>query len=246
MRIKSRVENIDYSDTQHFFENRIKRFNSDNPYSLTMYQDNNPELVKKRNQAEVKRLLPLLKLDAESKVLDIACGIGRWSDAIDAEIKEYVGIDFCQSFIDLANERNTKANRFFYNAHSTDVADCLRAHGKGRYNRAIIVGGLMYLNDEDVQKTLEQIEMVAEKETILCIREPIGINERLTLKEHFSEELGDTYNAVYRTRDEIFDYLNRIFISAGYVMKEEDFLFHNTDLSNRKETAQYYFLLERK
>ena len=88
--------------------------------------------------------------------------------------------------------------------------------------------------------------MVAEKETILCIREPIGINERLTLKEHFSEELGDTYNAVYRTRDEIFDYLNRIFISAGYVMKEEDFLFHNTDLSNRKETAQYYFLLERK
>lgn len=246
MRIKSKVENIDYSDTQHFFENRMKRYNLESPYSLTMYQDNNPELVKNRNEAEVKRLLPLLNLDAQSKILDVACGIGRWSDAIDAEIKEYVGIDFCQPFVDLANKRNTKPNRFFYNAHSTDVANCLKAHGKGSYNRVIIVGGLMYLNDEDVQKTLEQIELVTEQNAILCIREPIGINERLTLKEHFSEELGDTYNAVYRTRDEIFDYLDRILISSGYVMKEEDYLFYNADLSNRKETAQYYFLLERK
>ena len=95
MRLKGGHEEINYDATQAFFNNRAGKYNKDNPYSVTMYQDNNPELVKRRNAKEVEKLLPLLKLDKKSKVLDIACGIGRWSDAITTEIDKYCGIDFC-------------------------------------------------------------------------------------------------------------------------------------------------------
>ena len=106
MRIKSLKESLSYSEVQQFFKKRMTKYRCDNPYSLTMYQDNNPELVKERNVKEVSVLLPELELCKDSKVLDIARGIGRWSDAINDEICEYCGIDFCDDFINLAKERN--------------------------------------------------------------------------------------------------------------------------------------------
>lgn len=105
MRLKGDKIDISYNETQQFFNKRALKYNTDNPYSVAMYQDNNPELVKSRNRAETDKLLPLLKLDNASKVLDVACGIGRWSDAIITEIKEYCGINFSEDLIKIAIDR---------------------------------------------------------------------------------------------------------------------------------------------
>jgi SAM-dependent methyltransferase len=246
MRILKANENISYVKTQEFFRRRIDKYNSDNPYSLTMYQDNHPELVRKRNEKEVSTLLPKLKLDESSKILDVACGIGRWSDAINIKIKKYCGVDFCEDFILLANKRNKdKANRHFYVSKSDDVALCLNKNNEGRFNRILLVGCLVYLNDVDVAQTLDGIESACEENTIICIREPIGLNERLTLKEHFSEELGDCYNAIYRTRNELVNFFENTLINKGFRIEEERLLFEDQALNNRKETAQYYFILKR-
>ena len=99
MRIKEKVANIDYSETRQFFKNRAQKFQEDNPYSVTMYQDNNKELVQERNKKEVGRILPMLQLDERSRVLDIACGIGRWADALPGNIAEYCGVDFSSELI---------------------------------------------------------------------------------------------------------------------------------------------------
>ena len=40
--------------------------------------------------------------------LDLACGIGRWADALEIDVAEYCGVDFSQSLINLAKERNQK------------------------------------------------------------------------------------------------------------------------------------------
>lgn len=246
MRLKGGHEEINYDATQAFFNNRAGKFNKNNPYSVTMYQDNNPELVKQRNAKEVEKLLPLLQLDRKSKVLDIACGIGRWSDAITMEIDKYCGIDFCEDFIIKARELNEdKPNRFFLVGKSNEISDCLLNNKwEDKFNRVLLVGALMYLNDQDVDCTLEQIGQAVDDNAIVVIREPIGIEERLTLKEHFSDELNDNYNAIYRTRDEIMTFLNKNLLKQGFMVKEEAFLFEDS-LNNRKETAQYYFVLER-
>lgn len=246
MRIKSEKQNINYGDTQAFFNRRAQKYKAENPYSVTMYQDDNPNLVIARNEKEVHKLLPLLEMNEDSKILDVACGIGRWSDAITTEIKEYCGIDFCQGLIELARVRNfEKTNRNFFVAKSVEVEKCLKNNGSRKYNRILLMGCLIYLNDTDVQSTLEQIERVTDPHTIVCIREPIGIKERLTLKREFSHELKDEYNAIYRTRDEIFQMLQQVFIENGYHISDEGFLFEEEDLNNRNETSQYYFILKR-
>lgn len=247
MRIKNKKEDISYTKTRLFFEKRVKKFKNDNPYSVTMYQDGNPELVKARNKRETQKLLPLLALDKASRVLDVACGIGRWSDAMGDEIGQYCGIDFCEGLIELAKERNAgRENRHFYVGRSEELDRVLSTNGEEGFNRILLVGALMYLNDVDVLRTMQAILSVSAENSMICIREPIGIRERLTLKDQFSEELADQYNAIYRTREELLSMFSETLGQAGYSLVEEAFLFEEAALNNRKETSQYYFIFQRK
>lgn len=245
MRIKEQVTDIDYTETKKFFTKRAEKFQESNPYSVTMYQDNNPELVKERNKAETEKLCPKLQLSEKSRVLDIACGIGRWADAIEVGIDEYCGIDFSGELIEIANRRNKKDNFSFYEGSISEIDKVLLKNGKEKYNTVLMVGILMYLNDHDLFLTLQATEKACEEHAAVCIREPIGISERLTLKDFFSEELQDNYNAIYRTREEIQKFLQKTFLEKGFSIAEEGFLFDEDALNNRKETAQYYYVLRR-
>lgn len=246
MRVKKDIIEINYHETKDFFQKRIKKFNDKSPYSLTMYQDKNPDLVKKRDEKEKGKLLPLLKINHNSKILDIACGIGRWSDAICTDISEYCGIDFCEEFIEIAKDRNCLLNnRFFYVGSTKDIENILLANNKGKYNCILLMGILIYLNDEDIKNTMLQIENVCENHAIICIREPIGANDRLTLKNNFSEELEANYNAIYRTKEELMRYFEKYLLTKGFHLNESSYLFDKDELNNRKETVQYYFIFER-
>lgn len=246
MRLKGEKVEINYNETQQFFKKRAQKYNTDNPYSVTMYQDNNPELVKSRNRAETEKLLPLLKLDNTSKVLDVACGIGRWSDAITTYIGEYCGIDFSDELIKIARDRNKENHtRKFLVGAANNVENVLKEYGCGKYNRILLMGILIYLNDEEVKETFCQIEHLCEQKSLICIREPIGVTERLTLKGFYSEELNDSYSAIYRTRDEIEQIIDDLLVEKGFKILQEGFLFSEERLNNRKETEQYYYLIGR-
>lgn len=244
-RIRKNIVDIDYRQTLQFFNKRVGKYQEENPYSVTMYQDDHPALVEKRNKAEMEKLLPLLRLDTESKVLDLACGIGRWSDAITMQIKEYCGLDFSENMIGLARERSHQENRSFYVGAVNDLKNVLEANQKGKFNRILLIGILMYINDRDLMAIMKQLTEVAEEHSIICIRDPLGIDERLTLKEFYSEELKDNYNVIYRTRDEVMQVFEKTLLQAGFKVTQSEFLFSEDELNNRKETAQYYFIMER-
>ncbi|MGN1416109.1 MAG: class I SAM-dependent methyltransferase [Oscillospiraceae bacterium] len=245
MREKNSPETIDYKETKRFFNSRAEKFNSENPYSVTMYQDNNLPLVRQRNQYETQKLIPMLKLDRNSRILDIACGIGRWADAINVDIAEYCGIDFSEKLISIANERCSRPEMSFIAGSITELDSILKINGKDKFNRILMIGILVYLNDDDVISLLEQTCEHCGDSSVICIREPIGLGDRLTLKDFYSEELHDQYNAIYRTDNEIKNILNKTLISRGFSITQEGFLFEESQLNNRKETAQYYYILER-
>ena len=246
MRIYGAEESISYNDTREFFSKRAKKYKEDTPYSVTMLQDDHPELVKARNENETRKIIPLMRLNSDSKVLDVACGVGRWSDAITIDISRYCGVDFCGELIALANQRNAnEQNRVFYAGSSVELTKVLKANNEGLFNRVLLIAALLYINDSGVLSTLLQIEENCAEKAIVCIREPIGVEKRLTLKDNYSEELNDYYNAIYRTRDELYEMIEKAFLSKGFVIKEEDVLFKESNLNNRKETTQYYFVLER-
>lgn len=245
MRVTNEKLEISYDCTKEFFKKRANKYNMENPYAVTMYQDNNKELVKRRNLLEKEILKPYLHLSKDSKVLDIACGIGRWADDISSEISFYAGIDFSADLIEIAKKRNTKDNFFFYEGLATDIKEISRNNGHTEYNTILSMGILPYLNDKDLASLFAQMEEVSAKKAIICLREPIAIKERLTLKEFYSDELADNYNAIYRTREELEDYLETYLIKKGFQIINRDFLFKEDAMNNRKETAQYYYVLER-
>ena len=103
----------------------------------------------------------------------------------------------------------------------------------------------MYLNDVDLEKMLLDLNEILEENSIIIIREPIALNDRLTLKDEFSNELVDNYNAIYRSKDELIKVFNETLCKNGFKIIEDDFLFKDTNLNNRKETSQYYFILKK-
>ena len=91
-----------------------------------------------------------------------------------------------------------------------------------------------------------QIQQISEQDCLICIREPIAVEERLTLKDFFSEELASEYNAIYRTRSELINLLQQPLLENGFSIMQEGFLFNESpQLNNRRETSQYYFILQR-
>ncbi len=246
MRIKKDITNIDYNKTKNFFQNRASKYKEDNPYSVTMYQDNNAELVRMRNEKEMNKLIPCLQLTEESKVLDIACGIGRWADRMPAYIAEYFGVDFSEELVEIAKKRNQRTNIAFAQGAASEIETVIAVNGKDKFDRALLIGILMYLNEADVKNVFEQLGRICEEHALICVREPIGLGERLTLQNFYSDELKDDYNAIYRTRDEIVACMQDGLLAHGFAIREEGFLFEeDQSLNNRKETAQYYFILER-
>lgn len=246
MRIKGTVENLDYESTKAFFENRAERYDEVYPYSVTMYQDNHKDITVKRNAEEIHTIYPLLELNSASRVLDVACGIGRWADAIQEPIDLYCGVDFSKELIEIAKQRNIHNNFQYYVAAMQNIADILQEEAIAQFNVVLIVGALMYLNDSDVEVLLKQVEQLCGEDAIICVREPIATENRLTLKDFFSEELNANYNAIYRTQDELQRMFERNLVDKGFVLEKVSPLFAEGNLNNRKETMQYYFILRRK
>ena len=245
MRVSKEKVRIDYGETNRFFEERAKKYREDNPYSVTMYQDQHPELVGLRKEKESETLLPKLGLHAGSVVLDIACGIGRWADAITQEIDRYIGVDFSEELIEIARSRNGKENFSFYRGAAGEICDILAAHQISGVDKILMMGILIYLNDGEVEDLFRQVGRAAGRNATVCLREPVALEERLTLKEFYSAELKDSYSAIYRTRKELKEFMEDSLFEEGFRIRQEGFLFEEDSLNNRKETAQYYYLLER-
>jgi len=244
-RLKGEKADLDYSDTYVFFRDRARKFDEGNPYAVTMYQDGHPELVRERNAAEMEKLLPLLEAGSGSRVLDIACGIGRWSDALGDDIGFYCGTDFSPELIHIAQTRNKeRPGRRFLVGAAQEVREVLIAQGLENFDRILLMGILIYLNDGDALSALRQAGSVAAARARILLREPVAVGERLTLKGFYSEELKHDYNAVYRNREELRAMLGQTLLADGFVIIQEGFLFTDK-LNNRQETTQYYYLLER-
>ena len=243
MRVKRTSLELDNEHIKAFFRGRAGKYNKENPYAVTMYQDDHPDLVRKRDAREKEKLLPKLALDGESRVLDLACGIGRWADSIATEVDSYLGIDFSEDLIGIAEKRPHGENVRFRVGAAAELDSVLAPDE--RFNRVLIVGLFMYLNDANILKCTQSLERHCDPRTVICIREPMGIEERLTVKDHFSSELNDTYNAIYRTRDEVVAILSQTLLTKGFRIADEGFLFEDQALNNRKETSQYYVILHR-
>ena len=233
---------IDSKSVSNFFENRVKAFNPDHPLTAVLYQDSNPSIAESRDAHEKKIALPLLELSGKENLLDIGCGIGRWAEILKGDLHNYCGIDFCSGLIDLAKKSCNNPNVKFLVAGAEEVAS-EQVVNEGPFNRFIISGLMIYLNESQIIKMLQGICAVAQDEAQIYIREPLAVSERLTLNKFWSDELSSSYSAIYRTEEELRDLIKLAFSDKSVDEFEFNSVYAEESLNNRKETRQYYTVI---
>ena len=103
----------------------------------------------------------------------------------------------------------------------------------------------MYLNDAQVSSLFAAIAEVSAPRALLLLREPIAVDERLTLVGHYSNELEHDYHAVYRSVPELLALIGPTLLAAGYRLVDQGDVYAEDALNNRAETRQCWFVLER-
>lgn len=250
MRIKTRpgeqgAPQIDPVAVERFFSKRAEKAKTIGSLRAVIYQDNHLDLAERRDAAEKELLLPKLELKANSRVLDIGCGTGRWTGALASHCEIYHGTDFAAGLIDIARVEHSAAQNVRYSVLPS-VSVSLGALGESQgFDKIVMLGLLIYLNEEDVFETLRRVVEVAASQCRLLIREPVGIGERLTVKEHFSDELEEVYNAIYRTEHELFLMISDTLVRAGFKLNDSGYVYEQREMNNRADTVQKWYLLER-
>jgi len=240
MRIIREPRDIDYEATLDFFEDRGRTVDPDAPQTATMYQ--NGQLARQRDQVERDTVLPLLRLTGFERVLDIGCGSGRWAQVLAPRVAQYLGVDFSIELLRHANATQLQHCTFQKLAAQDISPDALDIAPP--FDRFICSGILIYLNDRDVTRLAASIASMATPTARIYLREPMALEERLTLDGHYSTELKREYTAIYRTTDECSDLFGRPLTDTGFRQLLTQPLYP-PQLCNRKETMQYISIWER-
>lgn len=236
-RIYNKITDINSDDVKEFYEKKSKA-NLLNAVFLNDRLDTKSHNL--RNEKEKEELISFLD-NKKYNVLDIGCGGGRFVDNIFNYIEKYDGIDFCSNFINLAHKKykNFK-NINFYLLKAPDLDLNLL---KPPYNLIIMCGICMYMNDDDLSILYGTINKLINKGAKIYLQETIStINQRLTLKNFYSDELKTNYSAIYRTQEEYINLINSSFENLKLI-KKECILTKQTGL--RKETNSCCFCFER-
>lgn len=242
---------LDYDATLRFFRRRGEKMDTVGALSAVLYQDREPELARQRSQHEFDRIVPKLtgagaEAVKRARILDLGCGTGRWMQALEAQVQAYVGLDFCEDF--LAEARRAADALPDHGRFRFDLADLSKGLpatvAAQRYDVIIISGVLIYLNDADVRSLLGQLAGLMSTGALLYVREPLGVDRRLTLKDHFSADLDASYSSVYRSLAEFRGMLAEVARTGALDLQESTALYPDT-LERRADTRQYYFLLRK-
>ena len=242
-RIEKEQVDLDYAATLAFFRARGGR--KLGRVGVTAYQDRNPELALERDAVEKTRVIPLLDLTPELRILDLGCGAGRWVDDL-GEVQSYLGIDYAAELLDIGRERFRETHpRVCFQELSVTALGETPLELPPPFDRILVSGLCIYLNDADLDRMLATLPDLASARALIYVREPASLlDHRLTLKEHYSDELAAESNAIYRTPGELRSFFQTHLGPAGFAESAGGALYP-PELDNRRETQQHYFVLAR-
>lgn len=240
-------ENVDINaeSVKDFYEKRAEKSKeSDNPYAAVLLTDHSPELMDEQMKIEKENILPKLNLDAQSNVLDIGCGIGRWAEKAIPVCKTYRGIDFSQNMVETAEKRAAGLGKDNYKFERMSFQELVQTEPDAKYNRVIISGILVYICDDDIKMSFNGLRKFLDDKCIIFVWEPCGVGQRLTLKDLPSEALKDNYNAIYRTKEEYNSFF-KAFTDNGFEISFTDYYSALGGTVSYTDTDKIYYILER-
>ncbi|MFJ2536220.1 class I SAM-dependent methyltransferase [Pseudomonas sp. NPDC087614] len=235
---------IDKTSVLEFFEKRAEKVNTLGPTRAVIYQDKNADLAERRDAAEKALLLPLMKVDNSSRILDAGCGTGRWAEILIPQCASYFGVDVSPGLIKVAVERFGDHNNAQFAVCPIDALSKDKIGADQPFTHILSFGVFIYLNDDEILDALRGYADLVATGSRIMFREPIALENRLTLLEHFSDDMDQQYSAIYRTEQELLSLIKTVFGNTFAQVDAND-VYPDATLNNRTETKQKWFLWEK-
>jgi len=231
---------IDSENVKTFWNNNAKKDSSLKSVLLGYdFGENSADL---HNKKEAKIVLNFIGNEKKT-ILDIGCGIGRWAYNLKPVIQKYDGIDFSDEFVKAANN-NFKDNKEinFFCMSATDID---RTKLSEKYDVVIVTEVSMYINDDELEKLYNFINLFTQKDSLLYIQDTTSLLEtRLTLKDFDSKELKTKYNAIYRTKTE-YETLFKKYLPSFKLSENGTELLLDENSGAREETNARYWCFKK-
>ena len=175
----------------------------------TMLTSDESEAIKKWEQ-EKSNLIRVIEpyLSKDGSMMELGCGLGRWTRALSPFVKNIEAFDFSDSFIESAKEIAKKQNINNVSFICSDVADI---NPDKLYDYIVSIALLHYLDESQFKKCIEIIKSNLIQGGVAILRESVGYSKRFEMHGYYSEVLADEYHAVYRTTDEIIESFGKSF-----------------------------------
>ncbi len=236
---------LDREAVNTFFEIRAQKSATLGALSTVMYQDKNPELARLRDVAERLLLKDKIAPFHEARVLDLGCGNGRWAGELLDEGCIYHGVDSSAGLVEIARERYAHVPGANFSVCPIEKTTLTAIGEHQPFDRILCLSVFMYLNDHELVEAAGRLPALASERSRIVVREPVALQERLTILDHFSDDMEQTYNAIYRTDEEILELLGSTLFASGFRLAESGDVYTDPSLNNRVETRQRWFAFER-
>lgn len=243
-RIYAQKVDIKVEHTKSFYDKRAKSIGEmDNPYVAVLLGDQNPEHAVEWNKFEKDFIFPQLHINEDTAVLDIGSGIGRWAESVIPACGEYVGTDFSDEMVRLA-QRRCKFEGKKYGFLNLSFQETVKHRFERKFDCVIIGGVCMYINDADLKQCFDGLMGLVSDHCVMYLTETVAAGTRLTLDDLPSDALKANYDVIYRTRGEYCEFYKPI-EQAGFRVVKQDYLPHLNDEKQFNETNRWFTIFER-
>ena len=247
-RIYKQKTNINENDAKMFWNDRAKKYDANNPYVTVLLGDKNPERTQKMVEHGEKSIISLLNITFEDTVLDVGCGVGRLAEVIIPKCSFYLGIDYAEDLIEIAKNRIDYPGKKYAFAPLA-IQDIYRGsngfapYDDIKYSVIILSGIFACMNDDTAKLGLHNLLTIMADSCRIYYADSIGISQRLTLDNFYSDDLESSYSVIYRTEDEIMELLFPLTENGIQLIKRGDIAEAS---AGNSETKWSYFVFERR
>ena len=229
---------MDQEKIKQFWDDRAKTYNSVSFESIANLEED-PENLQLKIDLETEKVFRWLGDIRGHKILDLGAGVGQWAFRfVDGQAKSVTAVEYSSQLADIgvaeALKRGVKNLDFFVSPAEDFIA-------VEKFDIVFISGLFVYLNDEQSEKLMVNIRHAIGPDTIICLRDGTGREERHEINDKESAHLKANYSATYRTRSQYID----MFKKNGLILIEDEDMFDaDCPLNKYPETRLRIYLFK--
>ncbi len=216
---------IDSKAVYDFWEARAQSYLDQEKTGLSNLEPD-ADLSKEKRRLERQVMDEYVAPQPADIVLDLGAGHGAWEAYFCGKVSHIDCVEYSDTMIRIARQLLTEANitnvAFFHSKAQEFNSD-------RRYDIILISGLLIYLNKQELNTLLRNLEMMLADGGRIILRDGTAREETYLITDRFSEALKANYSAYYRTAAEYV----AVFAEHGFEVTRHQNMFPDGSALNK-------------